>query len=240
MRDLTKWPRLVVVGESITPEQAAEVIFRTTDWSHIHSHDQAWDAVVWSGVGLPYTIVFQDSHARVEFDDTSIEYQQAVRVINTEIEVIHLSYLHNEQIASTWIGGRHGWCQWNGQIITSNYNIGKWPSAEHVLEDWEMIASTFPFLNLRAQLWADEGRTNENDDADILVEYTVKHGTVSVIEDPREPLAIVPPTDHRVFFNNIIKITSGVFEDSLDDANVIVEKYNTLARRLAAQRDNIK
>jgi hypothetical protein len=97
--------------------------------------------------------------------------------------VLQLSYLENARIASSWIGGPHGWCDWDGTIGCANYNIGKWPTVEAVTEDWHAIAAAFPYLNLRAQLVPDEGEAES-----AVVEWQISNGAVSTVEELRDPI----------------------------------------------------
>ena len=105
-----------------------------------------------------------------------------------------LSYLGNEQIVSSWIGGAHGWCDWHGNIFTNNYNIGKWPSCETVYKEWQIIAKAFPFLNLRSQLLS--GETCEDGNQPII-EFAVKGGKVTV----KKPKTILAATNKQVNLN---------------------------------------
>ena len=42
-RELTKWPRLPVVGKRITEEQANEILIRTNQW-FFSTNDKEWQA----------------------------------------------------------------------------------------------------------------------------------------------------------------------------------------------------
>jgi hypothetical protein len=96
-----------------------------------------------------------------------------------ELGIIGLEYLYNSRISTASLGGPHGWCDWNGNIITDSYNIGKWPNTEEITEEWERIAAAFPYLDLTAQL------VNEEDTGDELAgEWRVKDGTVTYNPDP--------------------------------------------------------
>lgn len=157
--DLPKWPAMTVQGESVTREQAAEILIRTNGW-WLTCNDKPWNRTVYGALGVPMV------------DDYQYDFE-AIRRISDALGFIDLSYLYNSQIMSAWIGGPHGWCDWGGRIETRNYNIGKWPSAFEVLCEWQTIAEAFPFLNLRCQLWS--GETSE--EATIpLVEYRVADG----------------------------------------------------------------
>lgn len=142
---LGKWPRLLVAGEQITEQQANEVIVRTTGMYFLHCNDRWWNRQVAELVGLD----LDPQHGMATFE--------TVQAATERYRTLSLEYLVNSRIMSSYIGGPHGWCNWDGAIGCSNYNIGKWPSVEEVNREWRTIAATFPFLTLEAQLVTDEG-----------------------------------------------------------------------------------
>lgn len=170
---LPKWPALTVGGWSVTKEQAAEIILRTTpQW--MSSNNRPWVATVCRILGVPL-----DPHG------TGPDWREVER-FRTAIGAVPLSYLHNQQIMTSYVGGPHGWCHWDGTIATRNYNIGKWPTVEGVEADWLELAKAFPYLDLYCQLW--DGETCNA--TKPLVQYRVKDGTVKV-QAPRK--AMKPP-----------------------------------------------
>jgi hypothetical protein len=170
MTDLTKWPRLIVVGKKVTETQANEILLRTDSW-WLSTNDKRWQAAIYELAGIP----------------TNPEYGwPQPSDFTREINALQLHYLHNEQIVSSWIGGPHGWCSWDGSIGCSHYNIGKWPSVEEVTEDWRAIAAAWPFLDLRAQLIPDEGEAEAP-----AVEWRVRAGAV---EEVKPGKTLTPPT----------------------------------------------
>ncbi|MGW4731774.1 hypothetical protein ACWEQC_21870 [Streptomyces shenzhenensis] len=169
MTDLTKWPRLLVTGEPITPEQADEVLIRTANPWLLQVNDRAWNATVARVFDLDAT---EYGHATAESTRAAVE----------RYGFLDLTLIYNSRIGSSWIGGPHGWCDWDGRIGCSNYNIGKWPDVEDVTEDWELIARTFPYLDLTAQLVTDEGAGH------VAAQWRVKDGTAE-LRAPGEQLA---------------------------------------------------
>lgn len=159
---LPKWPAMTVEGKSVTPEQASEILVRTHSW-YSGCNDREWMEIVWRAAGYD----FRDERGWVRPKVEDVER------ISKELGVLPIGLLHNRRIFSSWVGGPHGWCSWDGTIRSNNYNIGKWPSTEGVLEEWEVIAEAFPFLDLHCQLW-----TGETCEMPIfpVVEYRVKGG----------------------------------------------------------------
>lgn len=144
----TKWPRLLVVGEPVTERQANEIIIRTTNWSGLFTNDKTWErgvSAVLTKFGHPGL-----GHHSTGWSDAVVAWQERIGALD-------LFYLNNNRIMSAWYGGPHGWCDWNGDIGCTTWNIGKWPSNLEVSEDWRAIAAAFPYLELRAQCVDDEG-----------------------------------------------------------------------------------
>jgi hypothetical protein len=141
--DLTKWPRLLVVGQPVTREQAAEILLRTDSW-YLACNDRAWvRELAW--------------HADLEVDEYGrLTYGSTVK-IRERLRVLDLAYVGNDRLASAWIGGPHGWVDWNGAVGCTTWNIGKYPGLAAVQQDLEAIAAEWPFLDMQVQLIPDEG-----------------------------------------------------------------------------------
>ncbi|MBT2453309.1 hypothetical protein [Streptomyces sp. ISL-86] len=173
--DLTKWPRLLVTGAPVTEEQADDILIRTANLYLLDGNDKAWTASVYHALGLE-----PGQYANATID--------SIRAVTKELDVLPLTLLYTSRIASTWIGGPHGWCNWDGTIGSSNYNVGKWPDREAVLSDWDTIAVAFPYLELTAQLLADEGA----DAAPVLGQWRITGGRATE-ETPGQ--RITPPVE---------------------------------------------
>lgn len=173
MRDLTKWPRLLVVGKPVSKELAQEIQIRT--WTN------------WYGTNAQMLAGRFMDIAGIEHDSRGWPDWKSENKWRKRFRVLDLEYLNNSWIYSSWIGGPHGWIDWHGNIGTNNYNIGKWPSYEHVLLEWQTIAKAWPELDLRSQLITDEGS------GDLAVEYKVREGTVDQILGPPDRISI--PTE---------------------------------------------
>lgn len=171
---LPKWPAIVVVGKPVTQEQASEINIRTTNL-RFSTNDYAFIKDLYSplGIDVPSTYFsFYDDKYKVQNEMVSkIEK-------DTHNFADKLYYLENYNILSSWIGGPHGWCDWNGNIGCNNYNIGKYPSATEVLEEWKLIAKAFPFLELKCQLFNCE--SGEDDiTPEALIQFNIKNGKVT-------------------------------------------------------------
>ncbi|MCX4458509.1 hypothetical protein OOK58_42105 [Streptomyces sp. NBC_01728] len=155
--ELTKWPRLLVTGQPVTEEQANDILIRTPNLWLLHTNDREWTASIGEVLGI-------------EAGKHGFWASDSIKAAETRLRCLDLQWLYTSRIASSWIGGPHGWCNWDGTIGSANYNIGKWPEVESVTEEWQQIAAAFPYLDLRAQLITDEGT------GEIAAEWTVNAG----------------------------------------------------------------
>lgn len=177
MSDLTKWPRLLIAGEPVTREQANDILVRTHDL-YSHTNDQAWADTIAAEFGL--------TCRQYGFPDP-----QSARAVTARLGILDLRYLGNQQIMSSWIGGPHGWCGWDGAIGCSTYNIGKWPDREDVQHDLDTIAAAWPFLRMNVQLVTDEG------EGELAAMWVVRDGKAVFVE-PGNPLPVHDLTEADV------------------------------------------
>lgn len=193
-RDLTKWPRLLVKGEAVSEEQANDILIRTCVPAYLDVNDKVWSAVVrqimhFRDTSPPQKLWLEDRYdERVAWCKERWAHNDAR---TRELGILGLSYLYNSRIASSWIGGPHGWCDWDGRIFCNTYNIGKWPSSEDVTEEWQEIAAVFPYLDLTAQLVTNEGGY-EDRPGELAGEWRVKDGVVTYNPDPVEQIVPLP------------------------------------------------
>ncbi len=224
MIDLPKWPAMVVSGESVTREQAAEILIRTNSW-YVSTNDREWLKIILDIAGLKHENEDKDDclfHIRQDWDDLDR--------FNNEMGILDLEYLGNSQIASCYIDGPHGWCHWSGSIHANSFNIGKWPKVDTVLEEWKEIAAAFPFLSLWCQLYS--GETCE-EGIEPVVEYMVDKGEAVLLSSPSAH-TLKPYSSLDISLSTIGKpyrergCTSGMLKSALE----IVRKYAKLRKAI--------
>lgn len=219
--DLPKWPELRVEGVTVTRKQAAEVMYRTVgsiDRSTNQSNvglvltcklmgDRRWADMVQDmpdDVVRSWTELEEVDGALRKIEDRSKVYENYDRLTARELEIgviQGLEYMVNHRFVSMYIGGPHGWMDWDGTVGTSGYNIGKWPSVQEVKTELDVIAAAFPFLQMRVQLMP--GETSENtDDTRPLLQVQVGDGA-AVFEDPGD--AIESTHDDGAMFVRLIE-----------------------------------
>lgn len=138
-----KWPKLLMVGETVKPEQAREILIRTNHWFMLEYN--------YSKGMIEETI--KQFYKRTLAPEHQIGYNKIdVEDFIGKLDVIELNYLDNARIQSSWIGGLKGWMNWDGKLFTNNYNIGKWPTEDELISDIETITKAFRYLDFELQL----------------------------------------------------------------------------------------
>ena len=169
--NLPKWPALVVVGKKVTEAQAAEILVKTDthlpDFEYA-GNDRKLRQDLQDLFGIPNPIPYEKGSQEVQ-DKRLKEMHKRWAIIDAlrqHCGKVGLEYLSNDRIVSSWIGGPHGWCDWNGTVFCNNYNIGKYPSVKTVETEWKAIAAAFPFLSLKA--WLYSGETGEENTVPVV------------------------------------------------------------------------
>lgn len=180
MTEMTKWPRLVVQPEPghthVTPEQAGEIILRTNG-DYLGCNDREWEAEVARILGILPGEPWPNGQTNyLAWDRVEAWYQS--------INGLPIQYCRNSRIMSAWVGGPHGWVNWDGSIGCSTWNIGKWPSATEVENEWTLIARAFPYLDLHVQCIADEG------EGAVAAQWRVTGGAVTSVPPAEDKFLI--------------------------------------------------
>lgn len=176
--DLGKWPRLVAIGKRVSREQADDIIFRTTTWMP-STNDRNYEKHLLEITGFPKKIDYsveqkEGREAYVKHVNEVWDKQDKWRKAHMVVE--DLQYLHTDRIASCWVGGPHGWINWNGNIACGNYNVGKRPEPKELLEDCQILARSFPFLEMDMLFLAEEGEGPE------VLHFVISKGEVTSVK----------------------------------------------------------
>lgn len=179
-RITNKWPAILITGEKVTEEQAIDIIIRTDEavtnpsmftFGNNHNFGKQWA----ESIGVDY-----------EYDDSKFE----------RINFVYFEYLQNRLLGSCWVGGSSSWIWEDGSIFKFS-NIGKWPSAEKVLDELKRIAQAFPYLKLKVTLFDEEvmpdfyvgGQKIVDADYEAVLDkalcsFTVENGDVTYHDEP--------------------------------------------------------
>lgn len=145
---LPKWPQMYTTGRPVTMAQAKEIIRRTDTyfhWPEVAGNDRGYAERIIAALKVP---VLRNGAELKDHWDAEEAWRRRWGYVYTE-------YVSNSWIACSFIMGPHGWCHPDGSIGFVD-NIGKWPSCEEVLGDWQKIATAFPFLHIDVTLMSGE------------------------------------------------------------------------------------
>lgn len=181
---LTKWPQMLVWGQSVSAEQAQDIIFRTdcffTDtYALSGGNNHHWNEWAWKQLGLSD---IQSVAERLPEGQKWIFLEAASEHFKKLSGHVECSYVSNRWASCSYIYGPHGWVHPNGAIGYVD-NIGKWPSAPEVYADWKALAAAFPFLNLTATLMSGE----RDEETQPVVSFRVTAGEATVLPTPAVP-----------------------------------------------------
>jgi hypothetical protein len=212
---LPKWPALVIQGDNISVDQAAEILIKTDsnrfDFSFAGNDRNLRHKLseLFNCPKIPKTMNWQDSSVVRDEHRQSHGY-------------VELSYLNNSRIVSSYIGGPHGWCNWDGTIGCDTYNIGKYPSGRDVYEDLRTLGTFFPFLHLKLWLFDDEPEDVDTERR-ALMYAVLKDGEVTAL-----PVGDNPPMPRSVLENNVLSIVTGTRSEQGIPLAQLKAKYDKL------------
>lgn len=161
---LPKWPQMIVTGKSVTIEQAKDIILRTdrfltcaTEYSGGNYHE--------------FNVAYRKDAGLIgkEYGHTQL-LREALGFVET-------SYVSNDWASSCFAWGPHGWCSPTGEIYYVD-NVGKWPSVEDIVKDWENLVLAFPYLDLNVTLM-DKESCDYDDCSNPIVNIKVAEGKVT-------------------------------------------------------------
>lgn len=186
----TKWPGLFASGEKVPKELASEILFRTSRWP-LCTNDHLADFQVAFWLDLITEEAKERYEKTGEFESfiySALSYEK-LGSFREKYKILDLEYLGNSQIASSWIGGPHGWMDFEGNVGCSNYNVGKWPSLEELLEEAKVIAEAFPTLKVTFKFLGCEWCETDSAEYIFTDQLVVSKGSVEHKEISEAPPA---------------------------------------------------
>ena len=171
---LPKWPQMLVSGKSVTVEQAKDIIFRTDPFltdadQYSGGNNQKFNQHYRDISGLTRLQVETKRSDGTKFISTNWELQDRIK---KQINAVSTAYVRNDWASSSYIFGPHGWCHPDGTIWFED-NVGKWPSVQEILQDWQDLAAAFPYLDLHISLMNGE---SGDESSEPVVNIRVENG----------------------------------------------------------------
>lgn len=183
--DLPKWPGCEVVGSNVTKEQATEILVRTNNPYYFSTNNKNFEysaeEIFYSAIPKPewgnwWWIDSKRLGLSPTKDGWNTMYERK-KSYAKEMGVVDLEYLCNERVCSAYVYGPNGWCDWEGNIFQTDKNIGKWPDALVVYDEWKRIAKTFPYLKLKCFL-TNSSYIGGDEGLSVFITYIVSNGRV--------------------------------------------------------------
>lgn len=186
-RGLPKWPQMIVTGAQVSNDQALEIIRRTDAFFAYNSgNDHAFVERAMSLVGKPKEVKYKDP--RFTDKDGNVDDEKRLELHRKYWEeegqwredwgLLQTEYITNAWISSAFIGGPHGWCHPDGVIGYCN-NVGKWPSVQDVYNEWQLMLTAFPFLELEVTLMSGE---EFDDEKSPVVSFLIRNGGIQLVD----------------------------------------------------------
>lgn len=217
LKDITlpKWTTMLIKGNTITKEQAMEVLVRTNDWGDFeHSEKEIEELYI---AIEKYFINFLPPEEQI----SGFNFYENKDLFFSTLKILDFSNIHNTKIHS-----KRGWLDWNGKIFSNNYNLGKWPSALYVYEDIKNLVNNFNFIKyLDVQLVEEL----EGGESIILLNIKYDNGYFFIYKDQKNFICDFKHYLHRknVLDNYALKANSEKHKKRVFKAlTYVFEKYN--------------
>lgn len=211
---LPKWPMAYVTGQSVSPEQAKEINFRTdTNFHGISDYGFGNDSRFrksctelfgWKPVIDAQNAIFNRPDKTQPYSGPD-GWEMSSRWVE-EMGIICTEYVTNSFLATSYIGGPNGWCHPDGTILSEGKNYGKYPSVEEVVDEWKRLQEAFPFLDLICTLYSGE---QSEDHSVPVVSIIVKNGEVLVVEPDLSLHNRPPVVSNDLGIGHIMRISRG-------------------------------
>lgn len=215
---LPKWPQMLVWGQSVSQAQARDIIYRTDSFfvefnEYSGGNNHHWNEWARRVLGIQDVLDTAEQVAGAESWQFKCAVQDEVR---KACQFVVTDYVHNSWASCSFIFGPHGWVQPDGRIGYVD-NVGKWPDAEELFNDWQTLATAFPYLDLTVTLMSGEGG---EEDSEPVISFRVVDGLVTILDAPVMPsdevLASMPVRGTEALMSRFAVGES--FEQGLNDA----------------------
>lgn len=175
----TKWPQMLTTGKDVTTDQAFEIIRRTDEFitnpDGGFGNNREFVAMARRAMGMQAYLDLEKEWLKknpIDYEGKPNHYWWdgwAMRdIIAGCLGHIKTEYVHNTWASSAYIGGPYGWCHPNGKIKYTD-NIGKYPSLEEVILEWEDMLEAFPFIEVAVSIFPNEEGYSDEASSNFLV-----------------------------------------------------------------------
>lgn len=228
-----KYSEIRVEGKTVTPEQAAIIIYQCQGLTPIYESFEHFKILYELPDSIQEPSTCPDYRA---FDDILIKhtnndirgYEEYLREKYGFLNIDEQLFLEDRVVTNFYFGAK-GWCNWDGKISCCRLNSNKYPSPEIISEELELIANRYPFLDARFQLMKTQFY-EEEENVEVWQDYTLQKGVVTKNNGVLTP--IQRGGEHEEVYN---RVENGVYDyDYVKSTWVSPEMYRA-ARELAKE-----
>jgi len=214
--ELNKWCGCIFKGKTLTDQKVIdEIAIRTTGFDALFTNDK---------------------NIKDKLKNILGNYDKDQKILNEKYNIVtNLKLFKNRLIVST-CPFPDSWLNWNGEINT-HYNIGgQHPDTVKVIQEWRLLAKTFPELEMKCWLYNKEINTITHSDIPILL-LTMKNGQYNYIINNIYQMDIQEIKNEVI--NIILKENKDAKEANSDYWNKMRQLQKTEARMDLDQLSNI-
>ncbi|AFH14851.1 hypothetical protein LU11_gp320 [Pseudomonas phage Lu11] len=181
---LPKWPQIMIVGDSVTEEQALDIILRTDKFITGISEPMSrrftqLRALIHKQSGMDAIVKAANKH-----DHEGVVFflkYHAQKYIRDALGFCSFECIHNTWAASSYLHGAYGFCSPEGKIFYCDNSRGSYPSTQSYYEDLLALAEAFPYLRFKSSMYGGE---HCDDAVKCVISFVVENGTVTpTLED---------------------------------------------------------
>lgn len=175
---LPKWPSCLFVGRKVVPPEWTERIAIQTSGFDFFSNDRATSAELNATIADVTSRVWKTATNT----DIAFNYDDGNKDDSTRSRygvLRGVSYFSNNMLMSACVNV-DSWLSWRGKI-EARYNVGKYPSAEELYQEWCVIAAAYPPDVLDLVCFVYDRETCQLAPGDQpLIQFTIQGGKVEV------------------------------------------------------------
>lgn len=198
--EIEKWTGCLIQGNRLSKAWTERLCLQTSGFD-LFTNSQLLLKEYYDALAIPY-----DSNGNTysrDFRCHAKDYKDAQKLNKACGVMKDIRYLSNSCICSASLGNQN-WVQWDGSIKKCG-NLGKYPTARNIYDEWCVIAKRFPILNIICQLLDGELSYDNLDELNPIVQFNIHDGKVDIQFNDIKKLDL----KHSNVYDDILSSLSG-------------------------------